>query len=120
MKWPFFLVVVVPLGATEEAEEFAAELEPDPTCTGPHFNVSLSESGDLPVTHKALCSPLTDSMVAALSSGQQRVPDAMFWRFSREGLLVASNVTATPAAGWSVAACFEAAGLSQMRGPSPY
>jgi len=119
MNWPFRLVVITPMSLIDGAESFAQAIEPDPSCTGPHFGISLSATGEQPATHAALCAPVSEGMLAALASAAQQVPEVMYWRFLRDGGLVASNVTPVTGQYWSVGQSFDAVGLRGMLAALP-
>jgi len=118
VTWSFRVAIVVPASALQAAESLASSVEPDPSCTGPHFRIELSGDGQRPASHRALCTLATDEMVAAMSAALPNLPGVMFWRWSDDGLQN-SNVTQVSGQAWSFDASLDAAGLQTVRAVTP-
>ena len=118
VSWSYRVAIVVPSSALQAAESLASSVEPDPSCTGPHFRIELSGDGQRPALAKALCTLATDEMVAAMSAALPNLPGVMFWRWSDTGLQ-SSNVTPVSGQSWSFDASLDAAGLQTVQVVTP-
>lgn len=118
MSWSYRVAIIVPASALQAAELLASGVEPDPSCTGPHFRIELSGDGQRPPSHRAICTLATDEMVAAMSAALPNLPGVMFWRWSEAGLQT-SNVTPVSGQAWSFDASLDAAGLQTVQAVTP-
>jgi hypothetical protein len=118
VSWSYKVAIVVPASALQAAELLASSVEPDLSCTGPHFLTELSGDGQRPASHRTLCTLATDEMVATMSAALPTLHGVMFWRWSDEGLQN-SNVTPVSGQSWSFEASLNAAGLCTIQSVTP-
>lgn len=121
MSWAHRVVIIVPQ-AEKQAAEIAARAinSTGPQYEGDAFSIELSTSGDAPATHCGLYTSATADMVEAMAEALPQIGGVMFWRHGTDGALQASNVTAPAGQAWGWSESISAAGLLEVRQPSPY
>lgn len=115
MMWKWRVVIIVPAGSKNTAEQAARAINSTgPDYAGDAFTSPLSSQGVVPPTHWGLYTSATDDMVFKMASSLPSVQGAMFWRHDVHGRLVASNVTEASGQPWGWSESLAAVGLRDV------
>lgn len=121
MIWPHRVVIIVPQAAKQAAESAARAINSTgPEYEGDAFTIALSVAESKTATHFALYTSATAEMVEGMAAALPSIGGVMFWRHGTDGRLQASNVTEPIGQAWGWSESLAAAGLSEVRQPSPY